>query len=267
MTGPRVLPDGGRRSRLDRSVFVRPVAHRGLHGAPTGMLENTAGAFTAAIRQGLAIECDVQPAADATPVVFHDESLARLVEAPGRTRDHGGARLAAMGYRSHPHERILRLGDMLDLVAGQVPILVEIKSEWAPPEREFLAAVADVLGPYRGPYAVMSFDPAIVALMRELLPEAPRGIVSGLYDAQWWPGKLDADRAFRLSHLLESGPAEPDFFAYHVKALPTPVTRFVREALGIPLFTWTVRTAADLAVAARWADAPIFEDIDPASRA
>ena len=74
---------------------------------------------------------------------------------------------------------------------------------------------------------------------------------------------LTAERAFQLSHLIESGPAAPDFFAYHVKDLPTPVTRFLREGLGMPLFTWTVRTAADLKTARTHADAPIFEGLLP----
>ena len=63
--------------------------------------------------------------------------------------------------------------------------------------------------------------------------------------------------------MLESGPAAPDFYAYDVNALPTPVTRFVREVLGLPLFTWTVRTEEQRQIAARWADAPIFEGYEP----
>ena len=66
-----------------------------------------------------------------------------------------------------------------------------------------------------------------------------------------------------MRHLLESRPAAPDFYAYQVRALPTPVTRFVREVLGMPLFTWTVRSPEERAIAARWADAPIFEGYEP----
>jgi len=144
-----------------------------------------------------------------------------------------------------------------------VPMLIEVKSEWDAPDPRFMGCIAQDLRAYRGPFAVMSFDPAVVAALKPLLQGVPRGIVSGLYDASWGEGKLDGDRMFRLSHLIDSGPARPDFFAYHVKALPTPVTRFLREGLGLPLFAWTVRTRGDLATAALWADAPIFEDIDP----
>jgi glycerophosphoryl diester phosphodiesterase len=117
---------------------------------------------------------------------------------------------------------------------------------------------------YRGPLALMSFDPAVMTAIRELAPGVPRGIVSGLYDGNgWWRDKLDDRRAYALSHFLESRPVAPDFYAYDVKALPTPVTRFVREVLGLPLFTWTVRTPEQRKIAERWADAPIFEGYEP----
>jgi glycerophosphoryl diester phosphodiesterase len=249
---------------LDRATFLRPIAHRGLHNAARGVIENSAPAFEAALALGLGIECDLQPAADGTAMVFHDVELQRLVDAPGSTTDHSPAELARFRYRGDPGASILRLADLLDLVSGRVPLLIELKSEWDPPHAGFIASIARDLKSYRGPAAIMSFDPAVVAALKPLLPGVPRGIVSGLYDETWWPGKLEPERAFRLSHLIESRPAEPDFFAYHVKALPTPVTRFVREGLGMPLFTWTVRTREDLATASEWSDAPIFEDIEPA---
>jgi glycerophosphoryl diester phosphodiesterase len=247
---------------LDLAAFVRPIAHRGLHAAARGVIENTASAFAAAVARGYGIECDVRPTADGKAVVFHDLELARLVEAPGRTVDHDSRAIARLAYRGST-ERVLRLGELLELVAARVPLLVEIKSEWAPPDPAFLADIAALIAAYRGPVAVMSFDPVVVAAMRPLLPGVPRGIVSGLYDETWWPGLIDQERAYRLSHLIESGPAAPDFFAYHVDDLPTPVTRFLREGLGIPLLAWTVRDAGQLATARQWADAPIFEELDP----
>lgn len=246
---------------LDRSAFVRPIAHRGLHDLSKGVIENTAPAFEAAIENGYGIECDLRPAADGTPMVFHDLPLGRLVDARGRICDFKPADLARLVYKAAP-TGILTFADFLDLVAGRVPLLVEIKSEWTEPDPAFLKGIARHVKRYKGPLALMSFDPAIIAALKPLVPKVPRGIVSGLYRGDgWWLDTLDPERAWRLSNLIESRPAEPDFFAYHVKALPTPVTRFLREGLGIPLFTWTVRTEADLAIAAEWADAPIFEGL------
>ena len=248
-------------SRLDREAFIRPIAHRGLHNARAGLIENTAPAFSAAIAKGYGIELDLRPAADSTPMVFHDLELDRLFDARGLISDLAPKELARLTYKaSKPVAHPITFAELLDLVDGRVPILAEIKSEWAPPDAVFLKAIARLAKAYKGPLALMSFDPAMVAGIRTLAPEVPRGIISGLYEGEgWWLDQLTAERAFRLSHLIESGPAAPDFFAYHVKDLPTPVTRFLREGLGMPLFTWTVRTAADLKTARTHADAPIFE--------
>ncbi len=248
---------------FDRSTFLRPIAHRGLHDAGKGVVENAAPAFEAAIAGGYGIECDLRPAADGTPFVFHDLELSRLIDAPGLITQQPAAALSRLTYRGST-ARLLSLSDLLDLVAGQVPLLVEVKSEWEPPDALFIGAIARLLTAYRGPVAVMSFDPVVVAALKPLLPSVPRGIVSGLYQGGgWWDHVITPERAFRLSHLIESGPAEPQFFAYHVKSLPTPVTRFLREGLGMPLFTWTVRTPVERATATEWADAAIFEGTDP----
>jgi glycerophosphoryl diester phosphodiesterase len=247
----------------DRSAFLRPIAHRGLHDAAKGVIENTVPAFEAAIARGYGIECDVRPAGCATPMVFHDLTLERLIEGEGPLAAHEAAALKRLAYRGTGGSMI-DLAALLDLVGGRVPLLIEIKSEWEAPDPRFLRAIADTVAGYRGPVALMSFDPAVMAGIRQLAPHIPRGIVSGLFAGDcWWRGKLGAERAYSLTHLLESGPAAPDFYAYDVNALPTPVTRFVREVLGLPLFTWTVRTEEQRETAARWADAPIFEGYEP----
>ena len=251
---------------LDRGAFVRPIAHRGLHDASAGVIENTGSAFAAAIAAGYGIECDLQPAAGGLPVVFHDVTLDRLVDASGPVSRLGVSDLARLRYRD-AGESILTFADLLDLVDGSVPLLVEVKSEWRPAEPRFLAEIARLAATYRGPVALMSFDPAVMTALRQLAPAVPRGIVSGRYrndDAEgWWGDVLSPERQERLTHLLESGPAAPDFYAYHVAALPTPVTRFVREVLGLPLLAWTVRSSEERARAAQWADAPIFEGLRP----
>ncbi len=247
----------------DRSAFLKPIAHRGLHDAAKGIIENTVPAFEAAIARGYGIECDVRPAGCATPMVFHDLTLERLVEAEGPLAAHEAAALKGFAYRGTGGSMI-DLADLLDLVGGREPLLIEIKSEWEAPDTRYLQAIADTVADYRGPVALMSFDPAVMAGIRQLAPHVPRGIVSGLFAGDCgWRGKLGAERAYSLTHLLKSGPAAPDFYAYDVNALPTPVTRYVREVLGLPLFTWTVRTEEQRETAARWADAPIFEGYEP----
>lgn len=247
----------------DRAAFMKPIAHRGLHDAAKGIVENTIPAFEAAIARGYGIECDVRPAACGTPMVFHDLTLERLIEADGPIAKHAAPGLKSLRYKDGGGGMI-DLAELAELVAGRVPLLVEIKSEWEVPDARFLKAIATVALAYKGPIGLMSFDPAVMTAIRDLAPGVPRGIVSGQFLADcWWRDQLGPERAYSLTHLLESGPAAPDFYAYDVNALPTPVTRFVREVLGLPLFTWTVRTEEQRATAARWADAPIFEGYEP----
>jgi glycerophosphoryl diester phosphodiesterase len=248
---------------FDRLTFLRPIAHRGLHDVAQGVVENTAPAFTAAIARGYGIECDLQPLACGTPVVFHDERLDRLIDATGRVDVLSRVQAAKLRYRGQD-TAILPFADFLDLVGGRVPLLVEIKSEWDAANSVFLDTIAVLAKAYKGPLALMSFDPVVMARMRELAPTVPRGIVSGVYQGKgWWLDRLSAERAYRLTHLLECGPVQPQFISYHVKALPTPVTRFLREGLEMPLFSWTVRTEEERAVSAQWADAPTFEGYLP----
>lgn len=247
---------------LDRA-FLRPIAHRGLHNAANGIIENTAAAFTAAIDKGYGIECDLRPASDGTPFVFHDAEFARLIDAPGRIDGTGPAIVAGLVHRGSS-ERVLTFGDFLALVSGRVPLLVEIKSDWNDPNASFLQAIATTVADYKGLLALMSFDPAVMRAIKDLVPAMPRGIVAGMYRGKgWWPDKIGEERAFRLSHLLESGPVEPAFYSYDVRSLPTPVTQFVREVIRTPVMAWTVRTPSDLEKARQWADGITFEGFEP----
>ena len=248
---------------LDRGAFCRPIAHRGLHNTKKGIVENTAPAFEAAIRHGYGIECDLRPAAGGLPIVFHDETLNRLVEGRGSVARLSASDLKRLTYKKSD-VRISTLAELLDLAGGVVPLLIEVKSEWQPPDKDFLGAIAKQAQRYRGPLALMSFDPAVMAALKILAPGIPRGIVSGSFlGPGWWRPQIGRARRAALRDLLESSPAAPDFYAYQVSALPTPVTQFVREVLGLPLFTWTVRSSKDRARAQKWADAMIFEGFQP----
>ena len=248
---------------LDRSAFLRPIAHRGLHDIKRGIIENTAPAFEAAIAAGYGIECDIRPIKRGVPIVFHDETLERLVAASGPVADLNESDLETLRYQDN-ETPILTLAALFDLVAGRAPLLIEIKSEWQPPDKDFIANIALLASHYGGPVALMSFDPAVMTAIRAAAPSVPRGLVSGSYAGSgWWPHKIGKARAEALRDLLESGPVAPDFYAYGVDSLPTPVTEYVRRVSGLPVFTWTVRTAEQRLLAETWADAMIFEGFRP----
>lgn len=248
---------------MDCSHLLRPMAHRGLHNAKRGIIENTAPAFAAAIAKGYGIECDLQAAAGGVPIVFHDETLDRLVAGKGPVNGLHAHDLKTLRYKASDTP-ILTFAELLDLVDGKVPLLVEVKSAWSEPDATFLKKIAKLANLYRGPIGLMSFDPDVMTALRALAPGVPRGMVSGSYSGTgWWSREVSRTRAAKLRDLLESGPVAPSFYAYQVSALPTPVTEYVRKVQGLPIFTWTVRTASDRARAAKHADAIIFEGFEP----
>ncbi len=149
----------------------RPIAHRGLHRSSRGIVENTPSAIKAAIDRGYAIEVDLQPAKGSEPVVFHDETLDRLVDASGKVDTYTVAELRRLAYKA-TSDRILSLAELLELVDGRTPLLIEVKTMFGPPgdyERQIAAGLAR----YQGPLALMSFDPWSMMALRDHAPTYP----------------------------------------------------------------------------------------------
>ncbi|MDB5602724.1 MAG: glycerophosphoryl diester phosphodiesterase [Xanthobacteraceae bacterium] len=242
-------------------LTARPVAHRGLHDVAAGIIENTPSAFAAAIAGGFGIECDVQLTADGDAMVHHDEALGRLTEGSAALDTMTAADLKRVPFRATA-DRMLDLGGLCDLVAGRVPLVIELKSQFDG-DRRLAARVASVLHNYAGPVAVMSFDPAQVAALRDLAPGLTRGIVAERHydDAGWGP--LPAPLKGRMAHLLHIPETRPHFVAYAVNDLPALAPWVARNLLGLSLLTWTVRTPEQRQRAAKWADQVIFEGWRP----
>jgi glycerophosphoryl diester phosphodiesterase len=248
---------------LDRTVFLRPIAHRGLHDKAAGRIENSAAAFLAAIGKGYGIECDLQAACDGTPMVFHDDRLDRLVGIKGRISRQAPADLARLRYKGQD-ARILTLVEFLDLVAGQVPLLVEVKINSATPVEPFLDRIARQARAYQGPIGLMSFDRAVVAALAKLAPTVPRGPVIGSHQlpARWWAAPGAAGPA-TIGRLLNRVAAGSGFLAVDVRMLRATRAFMRAQTLSLPLFSWTIRTPRERATAQRFADAPIFEGYLP----
>jgi glycerophosphoryl diester phosphodiesterase len=251
-------------ARLDRRVFLRPVAHRGLHGRASGRLENTAPAFLAAVDKGYGIECDLQAAKDGTPMVFHDDTLDRLVAASGRLDAYSPAELARVRYRRQD-THILTFAELLDLVAGRVPLLVEVKAHGKAPPKTFLDKIARQARAYKGPIALMSFNRHVVAELGRLAPTVPRGLVVGTHQLRpaWWAAPNLAARSQILERLLGSALAGVDFLAVDVRMLRSVRAWIAQHAPELALFSWTIRTARERLAARHWADAAIFEGYEP----
>lgn len=236
-------------------LTARPIAHRGLHDAKQGVIENTESAFAAAIAEGYAIECDLQASLDGEAIVFHDETLDRLMEAKGLVARHSTPELKAMRFKAGG-DHIQTLGDLLAQVAGRVPLVIELKSLWDGNEALTRRAI-EVVKDYDGAFAFMSFDPKVIERVRVLAPDIARGIVADRVthpDYQTLP--VSARIGLReFEHIADT---QPDFISYHWRDLPyAPVTQF--RDTGRPVICWTIRSAADAVAARRYCDQITFE--------
>ena len=223
--------------------------HRGLHGP--GLPENSPAAFAAAIDRGMGIECDIQRSSDGQAMVFHDATLDRLTTECGPLVQRSAAELGRIALTGGT-DTIPTLRQLLDQVAGRVPLLIEIKSPKGAPEQipALCMSVRRELAGYAGDHAIMSFDPRIVRWFARNSAQTVRGLVVTEEDDRAQPGMIRR----RLSLWY----ARPDFLAYDVRDLPS---RFAagQRSRGLPLATWTVRTAELRERAAAHADAPIAE--------
>jgi glycerophosphoryl diester phosphodiesterase len=242
-------------------LTARPVAHRGLHDITRGIVENMPGAAKAAIAGNFAIECDIQLTSDGEAMVHHDDELGRLTEGSGALLKKTAAELKALRFKN-TDQRMMTLTDLCSLVAGRVPLVIEVKSHFDG-DRRLVQRMAEVLSSYSGPAVGISFDPDQVMALRELLPSRPRGIIAERsYTAEDWPEVSSAQRR-EMTHLRHFFRTRPDFVAYWVDELPSTAPWLARNLFGCPLLTWTVRTPEQRARAARYADQMIFEGFVP----
>lgn len=241
---------------MDRPWWIeRPIAHRGLHDNKAGVPENSLAAFAAALRAGFPMELDVTATSDGKVVVFHDEDLARMTGRPGRIRRTPAAIVTGLKLLG-TENRVPYLGEVLDLLDGKVPLLVEIKSHG--PVGEVEAAVLEVIQSYRGPLAIQSFNPDTLEWFKEAAPGIARGQIAGAFRADHLPWRKGL---FHHSPPLDSI-GQPHFIAYNVKRLS--ISRIARlRSQGLPVIGWTVRSPAEMAKALGGCDNVIFEGFRP----
>lgn len=229
-----------------------PIAHRGLHGK--NIPENSLAAFSNAIAKGYAIELDVHLLADNTIAVFHDESLARMTGNDGYIKFLNKEDLKVLKLKDSK-ESIPTLQEVLALVDGKVPLLIEIKNQYKVGKLE--QAVIDLLKNYKGEYAVQSFNPYSLAYFKKHAPKILRGQLSGyLKDS-----KLSWFKKFVLKRMyLNKKVSEPNFISYECSALPN---RYVKKYKNLPLLAWTVKSKEEYMRVVKFCDNVIFEKFDP----
>ena len=244
---------------LPEPLIRSPIAHRALHDAERGRPENSRAAIRAAIRAGFGIEIDLQLSRDDQAIVFHDYYLDRMTDEIGAVRLRTADELARIALKHGQGETIPSLIEILQLVAGQAPLLIELKDQdgdMGPDIGALEAATVAALNGYKGPVAVMSYNPHSMAEMASLAPDLPRGLVTDSYDRADLP--LSAATCDRLREIADFDRVGASFISHEVSDLTRPRVLELRRA-GVPVLCWTVRSPQVDSEARRNADNVTFE--------
>ncbi|PTX45790.1 glycerophosphoryl diester phosphodiesterase [Gemmobacter caeni] len=244
---------------LPTAFLHQPVAHRALHDRAAGRPENSLAAIRAAMDAGYAIEIDLQLSSDGVAMVFHDEDLPRLTGRSGWAADHTAAELGAMTLLG-TDETVPTLAGVLALVAGKVPLLIEIKDQLLSPIGRIgplEQATAAALAGYDGPVALMSFNPDSVAEMARLCPDLPRGLTTGSYDPVSY-APLSPALCDRLREIPDYDRTGAGFISHEAADLPRPRVAELK-AQGAAILCWTIRSPEAEATARKIADNITFE--------
>lgn len=248
---------------LSSEFITRPLAHRTLHDVSDGRPENSLAGARAAVEAGFGIEIDVQLTADDQALVFHDYDLERLTGAKGYVRTKTKAEMAAIPLKGSDATAPV-LSDFLNLIDGQVPVLIELKDQdgalGATPS-SLEEAVCDCLKTYKGQVAVMSFNPHMVARCKELAPDIPRGIVTDPFIEEDWPF-VPAERRAQLATIHRFDEVGASFISHNVSDLRSKYVQRIKSK-GHPILCWTVKSAASEAEARKIADNITFEQYIP----
>ena len=231
-------------------------AHRGLHNDERA--ENSMSAFRAAVDGGFGIELDIRLSKDGKLVVFHDDTLDRVCGREGKVIDFTADELATFKL-SGTDDGIPLFSDVLALVDGKVPLLVEIKENAG--DSTVSHAACEMLKGYKGEFIIESFNPMSLKVVKEQYPEIPRGILSHRYFEY---EKSRKPLFFLLQSLLLNFLCRPAFIAYDHRHANAFGLRFVRAFFKVPTIAWTVRSAEDEAIARKNGfDGIIFENYLP----
>ncbi len=225
-----------------------PVAHRGYHDLNNAIWENTLSAFSRAVEAGFAIECDLHYASDGVPVIFHDEDLERLCNLKVDVRERTSQELGLISVGG-TKDKVPTLKQLLKLVQGKVPLVLELKGREADDEG-FAEAVLEVLEGYEGKVALMSFDHWLLKDLKDLNAPYPVGLTANGNTAEEY---ATHEKAMELGL---------DFISYYYAELPNPFITGQRDK-GIPVITWTVRDEQARKQTFENADQMTFEGFDP----
>ncbi len=228
-----LIAPGKKREEMER-FKSKKYAHRGLHDATRA--ENSLSAFRAAVDAGYGIELDVRLSKDGVLVVFHDDTLDRVTGVAGRVDSRTAAELKKINL-SGTSDTVPTFEEVLTLVDGRVPLLVELKEDAG--KYGVTEKAVEMLKGYKGEYIIESFNPLALGRVKKLAPEVMRGFLSQNFLSQ---KKYRSATYFLLQNLLLNAVCRPDFIAYKHSDYKNAPLRLVRALFKPATLAWTVRS-------------------------
>jgi glycerophosphoryl diester phosphodiesterase len=233
-------------------------AHRGLHDNKTEAPENSLLAFSRAVEHGYGIELDVQLTKDLVPIVLHDYNLKRACNIDVKVADYNYEELQKFRL-FNSQEKIPTFREVLDLVNGKVPLIVELKIPWK--ADRLGKAVSDILKDYTGLYCIESFNPFGLIWYRKNYPQVVRGQLATDFIKEKTEG--NKFQYFILKHLLMNFLAKPDFIAYHHIYKKDLSFTICRKLFQVKTVAWTIQSQEDYENSGKYFEWFIFDSFLP----
>jgi len=254
------MPGASARAQIEPFTKA-PIAHRGFFDNEGPAPENSLPAFQRAIDKGYCIELDTQLTADGTVVVLHDKSLLRSSGVDRNVEDMTDAELAECRLFG-TDERVPTFAEALDLIDGQVPLLVEIKGEAGDDVAAISAATYEQLKRYDGVYVVQSFNPFALQWFKDNAPDVTRGLLSKDFIAD--PEGQSLVNRLALTPMLTNVVARPNFISYELKSASQLTFQAMKNLSDLPCLAWTLKSQEELdAARAAGFDGFIFDSFEP----
>jgi glycerophosphoryl diester phosphodiesterase len=235
------------RTNKDCFLFNKPIAHRGLWNE--NIVENSLLAYQNAVEHGYPIEIDLYSTTDNEIVCFHDDTLSRMTGKDGFIYDKTLSELKELSLKNSG-QKIPTLKEVLNLVSGKVPLLIEFKDQ---PNKNYISIAVKILKEYKGDFAVQSFNPLYLLKIKKLAPN----FIIGVLGTNTPPKERSFLTKFIVKNLSLNFLIKPDFISYNYKGLP------IKKPFNLPLLAWTIRDNEQATKALTFADNIIFENFIP----
>lgn len=230
------------------------IAHRGYHGEKYGIPENSISAFKKAIENGYAIELDLHLLKDGNIVVMHDDTTTRMTGVDKVLKNCTYEEIKDLRLKN-TNEHIPLFKEVLELVNGKVPLLIEYKYDLKTGLLEEKSM--ELLKEYKGKYAIQSFNPFSVKWFKDNYEEIPRGQLAYDYKGE----KIGFIKKFVMKNLITNIINKPDFISYSIKSMPNKRLEKLKEK-GIIISGWTIRNKTDYEFAKKHCDSWVCENMD-----